>query len=129
MLRTPFPVHKQAGPLDHLIDGDYSRDNLVAICEAAVVNVEKWSNRDSPLSHENLGLCWVMLKAGCEFIVTQPDTVAPHSCVTDDNTIWLNVYWPSFNSFEYGTDEYDDNRHFYIPTPQRLRERLGRDWY
>lgn len=113
--------------LSGLLDGDYSRENLIAICEAAVTPVAKWRNRDSPGAHEKLGLCWVMLKAGCEFHVHAPRP-GESGCYTDDRTIWLTVHWPNFSAFEYGNGETDDEM-FYIPTPKRLRESVGGDWY
>jgi len=115
------------GSLSSLIDGDYSRGNLVAICEAAVVAVDKWRNRDSPSAHEKLGLAWVMLKSGCQFHV-HPPKAGESGCYTDDHTIWLTIEWPSFSTFEYGGGSENDET-FYIPTPKRLRESVGRDWY
>lgn len=108
-----------------LIDGDYSRENLIRICEAAVVSVNEWRNRDSPSSQEKVGLCWAMLRAGCDFKVT---TEGSGGCVTNDKTIWLEMDWPSFNTFEYGHGEYHREETFYLPTPERLRVSSG-DWY
>lgn len=116
-----------ASPLDHLIDNDYSRENLIAICEAAVVPVKKWRNRDSPGAQEKPGLCWVMLKAGCEFHVHPPQP-EKRGCHTNARTIWLTIEWPTFGTFEYGGGN-ETNETFYIPTPARLREAEGRDWY
>lgn len=113
--------------LDHLIDGDYSRDNLIAICDAAVVPVSKWRNRDTPGSHEKLGLCTVMLNAGCEFYV-HPSKPDERGCFTDDKTIWLTVEWPTFSTFEYGGGHHEEEM-FYLPTPSRLRDANGGDWY
>lgn len=110
-----------------LLDDDFSRENLIAICEAAVVNVKSWANRDSPNAHEKLGLCWVLLKAGCEFHIHAPNP-GERGCYTDDMTIWLNISWPTFSTFEYGGGSYSSET-FYIPTPKRLRKNLGRDWY
>ena len=112
--------------LSHLVDGDYSRENLVAICEAAVVQESKWRDRDSPSAHEKLGLCWVMLKAGCEFHVHPPNDGS--GCHTDERTIWISIDWKTFSSFEYGGGN-KTNETFYIPTPKRLRESIGKDWY
>lgn len=110
-----------------LRDHDYSRENLIAICEAAVVLVDKWSNRDTPEAQEKLGLAWVLLKAGCEFHV-HPVRPGVLGCHTDENTIWLTIDWPSFATFEYGGRSHNDET-FYLPTPKRLRERAGGDWY
>lgn len=113
--------------LDHLLDGVYSRENLIAICQAAVVAEKHWLNRDSPSAHEKLGLCWVMLKAGCEFHVHPPNP-AERGCHTDDETIWLTIEWLTFNSFEYGSG-HKTHETFYIPTPLRLKRAAGTDWY
>ena len=108
---------------------DYTREELIAICEQAVVPVDKWGNRDSPSSHEKLGLCMVMLKAGCEFwIHTSPPARSDNRCLTSDRTIWLGIDWPSFSTFEYGGGDMNSET-FYLPTPERLKEREGRDWY
>jgi hypothetical protein len=109
---------------------DYTREELVAICERAVVPRDEWSNRDTPHTHEKLGLCWVMLKAGCPFHVHRPAPQGSKSgCHTDHETIWLTIEWPDFNDFEYGTGMNSQSDTFYLPTPKRLDERQGRDWY
>jgi len=109
---------------------DYTREELIAICEQAVVPMAKWANRDSPSSHEKLGLAWVMLKAGADFYVHPP---VPGKVVrglhTDRETIWVTIYWRNFNDFEYGTRAASESDTFYLPTPDRLKEREGRDWY
>lgn len=110
-----------------LLDGDFSRENLIAICEAAVVPQSKWRNRDTPGAQEKLGLCWVMLKAGCDFDV-HPPVAGSNGCHTSDRTIWLTVYWRNFSSFEYGNRECESDT-FYLPTPKRLSEANGGDWY
>lgn len=104
---------------------DYSREELVAICEQAVVPESKWCNRDSPGAHEQLGLCWVMLKAGCDFDV---HPAGDSGCFTNERTIWVTVYWKNFCAFEYGSRERDDKT-FYLPTPASLEKNQGRDWY
>lgn len=114
--------------LSNLKDSDFSRENLIAICEAAVVPVEKWRNRDSPSSHEKLGLCTVMLKSGCKFQVHMPVDGIKDTCITDERTIWLTVEWPTFNTFELG-EGYEADELIYLPTPARLRESIGGDWY
>ena len=102
----------------------YTREELIAICEDAIVPVDKWGNRDSPASHEKLGQCLVFLKAGCEFSVTYGE---PGNCVTDDRTIWLYVFYPSFGTFDHGGP--GEELHVYLPTRKRLDDRKGRDWY
>lgn len=105
----------------------YTREELISICEAAIVPVEKWSNRDTPLAQEKVGIAWLLLKAGCRFeVTTEASGGGPH-CVTDDYTIWLYISAPTFGTFESGSA--DEDRRFYLPTRKQLAERQGRDWY
>ena len=113
----------------HLVDGDYSRENLIGICESSVVQESKWHDRDSPSAHEQLGLCWILLKAGCEFDVQLPKNDRPNGgCVTNERTIWLRIVWKTFNSFEHGRGN-EESKLFYLPTPERLRSNSNKDWY
>jgi hypothetical protein len=108
---------------------NYSREELIAICERAVVPIEQWGNRDSPSAHEKLGLCWVMLKSGANFTVHRAAKEGESSgCFTNDRTIWLTLHWHNFSDFEYGT-EFSESEQFYLPTPERLEATKGRDWY
>jgi len=107
---------------------DYTREELIAICERAVVPMHKWRDRDSPHSQEKLGLCWVMLKAGAEFHVHPAAPLKPAGCYTDDHTIWLTLSWHDFSDFEYGT-RLSAGETFYLPTPARLDKTTGEDWY
>jgi len=107
---------------------DYTREELIQICERAVVPIEKWGNRDSPSSHEKLGVCSVMLKAGADFTVHRAKKEGESGCLTDDRTIWLTLHWHNFGDFEYGT-RFGESDSFYLPTPARLDQTEGRDWY
>jgi len=101
----------------------YSRDELLELCQKAIVPEEQWRNRDSPSAQEQLGICHHLLKCGCTFyILTIGDTA------TNDRTIWLSIEWKSFASFEYGEGHRQDRR-FYLPTEQRLKDTEGKDWY
>lgn len=113
-----------------MIKHDYTREELIAICEQAVVPRNKWRDRDTPGTHEKLGLCWVMLKAGLPFSIHPPATSqSDRGCFTDERTIWLSVEWPSFSDFEYGTGMNENSDTFYLPTPARLSQANGGDWY
>ena len=101
---------------------EYTRDELLVICETAVVPVDKWRNRDSPSAQEQLGLCRHLLLCGCDFWVIQTGDIA-----TNDRTIWISIEWPSFAKFEYGGGHED--RRFYLPTAKRIKENEGKDWY
>lgn len=111
-----------------MIKTDYTREELIAICERSVVPLDKWSDRDTPHSHEKLGLCWVMLKAGCPFHV-HPAKNPREACYTDERTIWLSIAWPGFNDIEMSTGFNSCDEQFYLPTPSRLDECKNRDWY
>ena len=77
-------------------------------------------NRDSPAAQIQLGKCWALLSAGCEFNVYR----------IEQNTIYLEIFHLSFNSFEYGASpENNESDTFYLPTLERLKQKKGRDWY
>ena len=107
--------------------GEYSRDDLIALCEDAIVPVAAWCDGDSARSHERLGTLWALLRAGCAFRVRDHD--ADGSCRTDEWTVWVDVVYPGFMAFECGRDENMEEETFYLPTRKRLEEADGRDWY
>lgn len=116
----------------------YTRDELIAICEAALVPQDRWHDRDSYRAQLQVGTCWALLRAGCDFEVitrkTDKDRVR-----TDGKTIWLRTYGQGFRWHEYDwegygesvrrRDEYLDVELHYLPTEKRLREAAGGDWY
>lgn len=112
-----------------------TREELISICEAAVVPQDKWSNRDTPEAQRSLGKCWVYLKAGCKFwVITEKDPKDPNDrCVTDNETIWVRIQHETFNSFEIAEpedgDKYEEKELFYLPTRQRLKRANRGDWY
>lgn len=105
----------------------YTRGDLIAICERAIVPLEKWQDRDTPESQRKVGECWAYLRAGCEFHVTYEPEYRGDSCVTNDETIWLEVDHPNFGTFEWGGN--GDTQRYYLPTPARLEQHAGEDWY
>lgn len=42
-----------------------NREELIELCERAIVDEGKWKNRDSHYSQLNIGKAWALLKAGC----------------------------------------------------------------
>lgn len=106
---------------------DYTREELIEICEKAIVHESEWANRDSASSVIAVGKCWALLKAGCKFVIN--DTNEPHTS-TSDHTIWLRVYFDGFAVFE-GTlpDGQKCEELFYLPAPGRLQGLDGKDWY
>ncbi len=105
---------------------DYTREELIQICEQAIVPEEKWGNRDSPDSMDQLGRCAVFLKCGCEFWIHPP--AKESGCHMDERTIWLSIDHKTFNTFEYGGG-YTESESYWLPTPQRLADAEGDDWY
>lgn len=112
---------------------DYTREELIKICERAFVPQHQWRNRDSASSQISLGSCYALLKAGCEFdVLTTSDG---NGCSTDDQTIWLQFYVHDFCWFEAGFEEGESrgsksyDYQFYIPTPERLAANKRKDWY
>ena len=117
----------------------YTREMLIDICEKAIVNTYQWGNRDTAQAQIGVGTAWVLLKAGCKFEVTyKPEGGSSNSCVTDQNTIWIQFFVTDFYWFDgMGREEhqkYPDGRpehdyHFFLPTQKRLDENSGGDWY
>lgn len=102
---------------------DWTRDDLISICERAIVPHGKWRDRDTCSAQEGVGKAWAFLRAGCDFtVITEGDV-----CVTDDRTIWIEITHDDFGVIDYDGPQAEDT--FYLPTPARLDEADGRDWY
>lgn len=99
-------------------------EELIALCEQAIVPVEHWSDRDTAHSQEKIGMAWALLRAGCEW---RP---AGDPADTDD-TIWIEISYPGFHAFEEGRHDREtwDDLLVYIPTSERLDRAAGKDWY
>lgn len=99
----------------------YTRDDLIALCEQALVPEGNWRDRDSESAQRQIGECWALLRAGCPWrFETGKGTT------TNAKTIWIVVESKGFMYFEDGAPT---RSLFYIPTPAQLREASGRDWY
>ena len=105
-----------------MVGRDYTREELIALCEEASVLQERWYDRDSASAQQQVGELWALLRAGCDFRVRRSGDY----CVTNDKTVWVDVTFEGFNWFELREKSTDT---FYVPTPERLAERAGRDWY
>ena len=101
----------------------YSRENLIMICERAVVPHKDWSDRDSYFAQIGVGQAWSLLKAGAPFEVMRGD----FACSTDDQTIWIKITCKGFAAFDYGGA--DERKTYYLPTDARLTASEGGDWY
>lgn len=99
-------------------------EELIALCERAVVNVGNWHDRDSARSQVRIGTAWALLKAGCEWREAS-------SPISTEETIWIEIDYPGFYAWEEGRDDRDnwEQETFYIPTAARLDASTGRDWY
>lgn len=109
-----------------------TREDLIALCEAAIVHESKWADRDSASAHAQLGELWALLKAGCEYRIR--DAKKDGDCRTDDRTIWLDVLTEGFRAHEYAENakerrEYRDSETYYMPQPGRIDFKNGSDWY
>ena len=67
-------------PLDFKAPLDYTREDLIDLCERAVVSCTKWNNRDSYSSQVNIQECYDYLKRGYDYDIT----------TESDNTVWIN---------------------------------------
>ena len=138
---------------------NYTRDELIKICEDAVVHHTKWYDRDSYLAQQSICSIYEGLTAGLEFkVVTKKDDPDYHS----DNNILiiefiqpinldkiykygkeLNIsdiddYWidcdpkhesEMFSNDGEGIDWKSDYTQSYMPTRKRLNKVDGEDWY
>jgi len=105
-----------------------NREQLISLCERAIVDVSKWSDRDSPSAQCKTGECWALLKANCEF-----EYLIDGSLFSDERTVWIKIWHPDFSNMEDGID-CDDKKnlhyeHYYLPTEKRLSEANNNDWY
>jgi hypothetical protein len=94
---------------------DYTREEIIALCDKAIFDVAEWSNRDHPQAMIQVGKCWALLKAGCQFKVITEDPLNI-GIVTNEKIVYLEVWYPVFGDFENDTTEdpkHSDN--FYIP--------------
>src|SRR5579859_6852891 len=89
---------------ENMVKTDYTREDLIVLCEHAIVDEENWRNRDTAYSQMRIGACWALLKALCDFtlILEAKDEVA-----TDERTIWLEVVFDGFHTFENGGTKKD----------------------
>ena len=119
---------------------DYTRQELIDICEKAIVPEKNWRNRDSESAQKNVGRVWQLLKCGCNYHIHTPDKDPKHH--GDEDTIIISFTVHNFQWFENGGDLDTENENeaytydssgdwlsFYIPTPERLSKSDGKDWY
>jgi hypothetical protein len=105
---------------------NYSRQQLVALCQKAFVKQKDWEDRDSASAQIQLAQAYWLLKGGCKFRI-RDNKEKDKEFITDNVTIWLDIYWRGFKNFETGGDL--EERTFYIPTLKRLKIYPKGDWY
>lgn len=95
---------------------------MVANCERALaVPQDRWSNRDTSSAVQQLGSCYALLKAGCDYWARLDDKL---------NCWWVTIEFHGFDYFEYGSESgYTSNERFYVPTVEALNRADGGDWY
>lgn len=113
---------------------EYTREELIAICEKAIVPQSEWSDRDSFDSIKGVGIAYALLKAGCKFQVLYEEPL-----ITDESTIWIKFWVKNFSWFEmaneedcpdgYCSDSDGSELTIYLPTEKRLEQTKGKDWY
>ena len=109
---------------------DLSREELIAVCDRAVVPKEHWHDRDSYSAQKGVAICRMLLLTGHDFEVRTKARYERDGCVTDDRTIWVEVTnIRGFMAVEMGMGEGAESDTFYLPTAKRLDESTGRDWY
>jgi len=110
---------------------DYTREELIEICESAFVPEDQWYDRDSCEAQAKLGTAYAFLKAGCKFQIMTEETEPQGMtvCTTDKHTIWLKFWVKNFDHFELGGGPYEHDEIFYLPTKKRLKKVKGGDWY
>lgn len=105
---------------------EFTREELISICEAASVPEEEWLDRDSYSAQRQVGECLMLLRAGCEFEVDSERTNA--------KTIWVTTWAKGFNYFEEAREDdpprmFKSEETYYLPTRARLSQAGVRDWY
>lgn len=103
----------------------YSREELIKICEQAIVSEKKWKHGDTPVSMAQLGRAWAYLKAGCKFEVHSNKFAMPKPPHKSD--IYFSITHHCFDSVL--NENYDKEKEtFYLPTPEKLIAANGGDW-
>lgn len=114
-----------------------TREELISLCERAIVPQEKWQNRDSESAQKGVGRVWQLLKCGCKYEICTKDNSPDYY---SDAETWKIKFWvQSFMWFENGIEDDDEDGYdtdsngqylsFFIPTEKSLEAADGEDWY
>jgi len=108
---------------------DYSREELLDICEKALVSEAHWGSEDSAWRQLRVGQIWALLKDGCAFkIILQADCAEAEAedesayCpyYTNERTIWFEIYYRGKNE--------DEVEIYFLPTIERLTNPENQKW-
>lgn len=94
---------KELNPLDFKDPSNYTREDLIELCERAVVPCSEWHDRDSLSAQKNLEEVYSFLKIGCDYKMNNES----------DRTVWIafsNVTYEQYtNSYHsLGIDSIED---------------------
>ena len=126
-----------------------TREELLKICEDAVVKCELWHDRDSCVTQYRLNTIYSFLKVGAEFTteVDKNQTIWVTVKTTDEiiklfekelglpiDTIddYRTIVDPEYSTEMFSKDspdDYDDEYRTYLPTREKLTAVEGKDWY
>ena len=98
---------------------DYTREELISICERGQVPYNKWMDRDSYSSQQELHIIKLCLIGDCKFEIRPQNS---KDCATNEDTIWIDIFYDDWENGESWHTHY-------IPTEKRLKEGEGGDWY
>jgi hypothetical protein len=122
----------------------YSREDLISIVQRSVVPCNKWRDRDSACAQSNLNEIYMRLTAGVKYTykIENDSIVFSFDPMTEEErnkALFLDIdsYEDYLNQREDSEEEmfapvyfYPDEKYFgYMPTPERLEEVDGEDWY
>lgn len=109
------------------LTGITSREQLIKHCEHSIVSVMRWRNRDTPDAQTQVGECWAKIKGGCAYRLRTDVALRQNH---EYSTIWVDVFAPTFDDFENGTQEESEHYEtYYLPAIDRLKQAKGGDWY
>lgn len=103
----------------------YNKEQLIEICEKAIVPHKEWINRDTSDAQAQIAVAAAYLKCGCDFRVLTDENNSG-GLATDKETIWLEITFSGFGTFEGGDKE---KQTYFLPTPERIKNADMRDWY
>lgn len=118
---------------------DYTREELIAICEQCYVPSSKWGDRDSYIAQRNASNIHGLLLSGAYF---ELDIYSEDNIDINFHNISQEQNNNRYNGFEVDSldsyleenedsemfDSFDDSSFGYLPTQSRLDEHENGDW-